>query len=293
MNHEPHPRPVVAGVDGSDVAQRAVVAAADEARRRAAPLRLLHAVAETPGRTASGEDDLAAVLHADAATILQAAADSVEGVVDAGVTTEIVDGDPVEVLERASHDAQLVVVGSRGVGGLLGLLIGSTANGVVGRAACPVLVVQEEDEGVVHGRRSVVVGVAGRPEDEEVLAFACAEAVSRGTDLIAVHSWEDVVLDSPVRSVGPLVDWSGVRCEEERLLAEALAGWREKEPDLVVREVVVRDRPARALVSAAMTAELLVVGHRPRRTLGSTTYGVLHRAGCPVAVVPFGPGATA
>jgi nucleotide-binding universal stress UspA family protein len=54
-----------------------------------------------------------------------------------------------------------------------------------------------------------------------------------------------------------------------------------------VREVVVRDKPARALVAAGLTAELLVIGHRPRHRLGSTTHGVLHRTSCPVAVVPI------
>jgi nucleotide-binding universal stress UspA family protein len=50
--------------------------------------------------------------------------------------------------------------------------------------------------------------------------------------------------------------------------------------------VVVREKTARALVAASLTAELLVVGHHRRRALGSAAYGALHRAGCPVAVVP-------
>ncbi|WP_448612341.1 universal stress protein [Geodermatophilus sp. URMC 60] len=77
------------------------------------------------------------------------------------------------------------------------------------------------------------------------------------------------------------------------LLAEAVAGRREREPDVLVREVVLRERTARALVSVALTAELLVVGHHHRRArdwLGSTTHGVLHRPGCPVAVVPVAAG---
>jgi len=106
-----------------------------------------------------------------------------------------------------------------------------------------------------------------------------------------VHGWQDVVLETALRTAAPLVDWAAVRADEERVLAEALAGWRDKDPDVEVREVVVRDRPARALVAAAMTAELLVVGHRARRAPGSTTHGVLHRATCPVAVVPLATGA--
>jgi nucleotide-binding universal stress UspA family protein len=136
----------------------------------------------------------------------------------------------------------------------------------------------------------VVVGVAGTPEDEEVLAFAFAEAAARSTDVVAVHAWRDVTLEASVGGFGPLVDWAGVQADEQRLLAEALAGWRDKEPDVEVREVVVRDRPAAALLDAAATAELLVIGHRQRgllARLGSTTHAVLHRAACPVAVVPL------
>ena len=106
-----------------------------------------------------------------------------------------------------------------------------------------------------------------------------------------MHAWQEVVLDTSLRTVSPLTDWAGVVADEERILAEALAGWRAKEPDLPVREAVVRDRTARALVAASMTAELLVVGHRTGRFLGSTTQSVLSRASCPIVVVPIGSGA--
>jgi nucleotide-binding universal stress UspA family protein len=148
-------------------------------------------------------------------------------------------------------------------------------------------VVVPDDSGVeTRDRQSVVVGVEGRG-DEDVLAFAFGEAAARGTDLVAVHAWQDAVLETAYRSISPLVDWDRVMADEQRVLAETLAGWREKEPDVVVREVVVREKAARALVELSLAAQLLVVGHHRRRTLGSTTYGALHRAGCPVAVVPI------
>jgi nucleotide-binding universal stress UspA family protein len=151
-------------------------------------------------------------------------------------------------------------------------------------------VLADDSDVLVRDRRTVVVGIEGRPGDDEVLAFAIDEAVSRGTDLLAVHAWQEVVLDNSLRTVSPLADWAGVVADEERVLAEALAGWRDKAPDLLVREAVVRDLTARALVAASMTALLLVVGHRARRPPGSTTHGVLNRATCPVAVVPVTAG---
>ena len=132
------------------------------------------------------------------------------------MSTSVVDGHPVEVLRAASEDARLLVLGSRGVGGVAGLLLGSTASRVVPHAGCPVIVLSDDADVLVRDRRSVVVGVEGRQGDEEVLAFAVDEAAARGTDLLAVHAWQEVVLDTSLRTVSPLADWAGVVADEER-----------------------------------------------------------------------------
>ena len=106
----------------------------------------------------------------------------------------------------------------------------------------------------VRQRKSVVVAVGGR-DDEDVLTIAFGEAAARGTDLVAVHAWQDVALETASGRISPLVDWAAVMADEERVLAEALAGWRGKEPDVEVQEVVVRERTARALVRATLTAQ--------------------------------------
>lgn len=278
---------VVVGVDASEAALRAARFAADEAVRRSARLHIVHAVTWLDGKNIPyPELDLPNLVNAGAHSLLQAVSDSLAGSIPADrISTSAVEGRPADVLVGAAVDASLIVVGGRGVGGVTGLLLGSTAHGVVARAACPVIVIPEDVVATVSERRSVVVGVAGE-DDEDVLAFAFAEAASRGTDLVAVHAWQDVVLETAFRSVSPLVDWAGVMADEGLLLAEALAGWRGKEPDVPVSEVVVREKNARALLDASLTAELLVVGHHHHRILGSTTHGVLHRATCPVAVVP-------
>jgi nucleotide-binding universal stress UspA family protein len=282
--------PVVVGVDASEAALRTVRFAAEEARLRRAPLRIVHAVQFPSEATARrlGELDVPGLLRDGARGVVEWATEAAAATIDrAAVSAAVVDGDPLHALREASADAQLVVVGSRGLGGLAGLLLGSTASGLAGNAHCPVVVLPDETTVAVEGRRTVVVGVDGDPADEHVLRFALTEAAARGTDLLAVHAWQDAVLESAIRTTGPMVDWAGVQAEEERVLSEALAGCADKEPDVVVRETVVRDKPARALVAAAMTAQLLVVGHHARRALGSTTHGVLHRATCPVAIVPL------
>ncbi len=287
--------PVVVGVDGSDASIRAAVYAAGVARRRSLPLQLVHVTpwqGEGPDGSAA-TPEVGAMLREGAELLVRSAATAVEeatGLSDVPAT--VLDGYPVDVLRSLSQHAALLVLGNHGAGGVTGLLLGSTATGVVQHAHCPVVVLPEETGEDVERSATVVVGVEGGGRgDDEVLAFAFEEAAARGAELVAVHAWRDPTLEAAVGGFGPLVDWDGVEEAERRLLAEALAGWAEKAPDVEVREVVVRARPATALLEASATAELLVLGHRHRTwlaRLGSTTHGVLHRAGCPVAVVPLG-----
>jgi nucleotide-binding universal stress UspA family protein len=287
-------RPVVAGVDGSETSIQAAVDAAREALRRRAPLLLVHATpwAAEGAAAPSPTPDVRRLMVDSARTVVASAEDRVReatGIREVG--TGVLAGAPVAALSTLSADAELLVLGHRGAGGMSGLLLGSTAKGLVEHARCPVLVLPDRTTAVVHDRTAVVVAVEGRPDDEQVLAAAVTAAATRRTDLVAVHAWRDMALETAaMQAAGPLIDWAGVAGDEERLLAEAVAGWRDEEPDVTIREVVVRDRAASALVAASLTAELLVVGHRHRTVLprlGSTTHGVLHRATCPVLVVPI------
>jgi nucleotide-binding universal stress UspA family protein len=294
MTHRPGGRPVIAAIDGSEGSLRGARMAAEEARLRGAALELLTALpwSSLGVVTSPSASDLPGAVLRNAESMLQEVVAELEPVAG-GVSWSVVERRPVDALRDASTRAQLLVLGSRGAGGVAGLLVGSTATAVVPAAECPVLVLPDDTSVRVSQRRSVVVGVEGRSGDEEVLGAAFDEAAARGTDLIAVHAWQDVRVGASFEVVSPLVDWAGVRDDEERVLAEALAGWREKQPDVVVREVVLRDRTAHALLAAALTAELLVVGHRRRNrlaALGSTAHGVLHRTSGPLLVVPVGAG---
>jgi nucleotide-binding universal stress UspA family protein len=294
MTHRPGGRPVIAAIDGSEGSLRGARMAAEEARRRGAALELLTALpwSSLGVVTSPSASDLPGAVLRNAESMLKEVVAELEPVAG-GVSWSVVERRPVDALRDASTRAQLLVLGSRGAGGVAGLLVGSTATAVVPAAECPVLVLPDDTSVRVSQRRSVVVGVEGRSGDEEVLGAAFDEAAARGTDLIAVHAWQDVRVGASFEVVSPLIDWAGVRDDEERVLAEALAGWREKQPDVVVREVVLRDKTAHALLAAALTAELLVVGHRRRNrlaALGSTAHGVLHRTSGPLLVVPVGAG---
>jgi nucleotide-binding universal stress UspA family protein len=133
-----------------------------------------------------------------------------------------------------------------------------------------------------------VVGVDGSPVSENALAFALDAASVRGVPLVAVHTWWDLLVDE---TMAPLLDWPAIEAEEGEVLAERLAGWGEKYPDVPVRRRITRDRAAHTLIRESQSAQLVVVGSRGRgavasRLLGSVSHAVLHRAHCSVAVVP-------
>ncbi|GAA3458668.1 universal stress protein [Saccharothrix longispora] len=281
--------PIVVGVDGSESAVTAAGWAAEEAARHRLPLKLVHAYL----LPTLGYPDIVLTAHEvhqalreqgqqwldQAAAAARAAAPGVE------VETSVVIDRPAAALIAESRGARLVVLGSRGLGGFTGLLAGSVSVAVSAHAGCPVAVIR----GPVPTSGPVVVGVDGSPVGEGAVAFAFEEASSRGVPLTAVIAWKDFLVDS-VYGSRVTVDWAYVEDEQRRLLAERLAGWQEKYPDVAVQRVVVRERPARALVDIARDAQLLVVGTHglggfAGMLLGSTSQALIHHAPCPLAVV--------
>lgn len=281
--------PVVVGIDGSHSARRAADWAADEAARHRAPLRLVYAVGVPPlgygGR--AYVDELAAVGQDRLAETGEAVRERYPAL---EIETDLRMGNPVPELVEQSQSARMVVLGSRGLGGFTGLLVGSTAVAVAAHGHCPVA--------VIHGLGPIppvdgpiVVGVDGSPASEPAIGTAFDEAAFRRAELVAVHSWLDFSSDIAYAYARQFVlDWNRVQTEEEQLLAERLAGWQEKYPDVRVRRVVTTDRPAKYLLEQAVNAQLLIVGSRGRgglsgSLLGSTSQALIYHSPCPVLVV--------
>jgi len=285
-------RPVVVGVDGSGSAYRAVEWAAAEAARRGAELRLVRAfswtTSERPvrdgGRVAQYRDELLKIARGQVARAARIAAD-VRPEVE--TTTQVAIGAPIEVLGSEARRAQLLVLGDRGLGGLAGLLLGSVAVGLAAHGACPVVIVRGERAGAGNDESPVVVGIDDSPISEAALAFAFDAAAARGVGLVVVHAWSPTAIDD---ALAPVMDWDAATAEEDALLAERLAGWEQKHPEVAVRRTVVRNGAVRSLVAASREAQLVVVGSRGRGNatgllLGSVSHGVLHASHCPVAIV--------
>ncbi|GAB3490118.1 nucleotide-binding universal stress UspA family protein [Amycolatopsis cihanbeyliensis] len=220
-----HNLPVLVGVDGSEASRLAVSWAADEAVRRIAPLRLVHCYGLPPfsyaeGVPPSGWTD---ALRSRSGQFLAAAEQQARhDRPSLAVTTEPVADTPVPALLELSTSARLVVLGSAGTGGCVGLLLGSTVSSVAAHAHCPVAVVRERPDGTVPAAGHVLLGVDGGPVGEAAIAFE--EAALRGAPLGALHAWSDAD-DTQVFSTSRLAfDFEPLRDAEERVLAERLAG---------------------------------------------------------------------
>lgn len=285
--------PIVVGIDGSDYQPAVLDWAVAEARLRHRPLALVHGFewaalgtsfeAVPYGAVQELVQENARRIRDDASAAVRAAAPDVQ------LTAQVVNGSPASVLVGESRSAAAVVVGHRGRGGFGGLLVGSVAAKVAAHAACPVLIVRPVSGTGQHAGR-VVVGVDGSPHSPALLEFAFQEASLRGLGLTALHAWRWPASTGPGDMLPLVYDVEEIRAEEIRLLTEVMAGWREKYPDVDVRRVVVRDRPAHALLDAAQGAALLVVAARGRGgftglLLGSVGLAALHHAPCPIAIV--------
>jgi len=280
--------PIVVGVDGSASSTAAVRWAAAEAARHRVPLKLVHAYL-LPSRgypevVLSGYEVRRALEEQGRQWLAEAEAVA-RGTADVEVSVSLEHSGAAGAMVWESKRARLVVLGSRGLGGFTGMIVGSVAVAVVAHGECPVVVVREE----APAEGPVVVGIDGSPASEQAIGFAFEAASMRDTTLVAVHAWSEFAVDGPFGD-RITADWAQVEDEERRVLAERLAGWQEKFPDVRVDRVVVRERPARALLTLAAGAALVVVGSRGRggfkgMLLGSTSQTLVHHAPCPLAVV--------
>ncbi|MER8237175.1 universal stress protein [Streptomyces sp. NPDC101490] len=288
-------REIVAGVDGSPESLAAADWAAREALHRGLPLRLAHAWRWEP---------LDLPLVQDRATQEKAARDLLRDAETAvterhpglTVTSEVLPDTPVAALLGAEDRTELLVIGSRGHGPVLGFLLGSYGQQIIAGATRPVVAVRSRDgEPAEPPAGHVLVGQLGSPEDSAAaLGFAFGTAAARGAAVRAVRAWSLPPLYAYSPASMRLADEAGGLVPyEEKALREALAPWRERYPDVPVSEHVELGSAGQVLLSASGTAQLLVVGRRAKRgaagpRIGSVAHAALHLAPCPVAVVPQG-----
>ncbi len=281
---------IVVGADGSDHGIAALRWAADTAIAYGLPLTVLHARPDAIAEpTLLGEPT--GVLG-DAVALATAAHPGLE------VRALQMPDSPVQSLLAVGENADVVVLGSRGIEGFRGLLLGSTTMHVAPYAACPVVVVHSGAEGGVPfegyedyegNPGQVVLGYDGSPASNRAAAFAFRHAEAIGCGVVAV-SVEASRGEPETEEIDPenATPGSDTSAFHSPVIVTATSF-----PDVPVTYVAGTGRPAEVLLAEAAGAELLVVGSRGTGgfaglIMGSVSQKVLAHAACPVAVLHAG-----
>ena len=293
-----HPSRIIVGVDGSAGARSALLWAADEASIRRDSLLVLHAPG--PSDTASirkaGEPAILALDEAGERLLqecLSAASARQPGV---PVTTLLSHARAADTLIDLSRDADLVVAGTRGVNAPFSTILGSVCHRVAAQAHCPVALVPEA--AALSTRvptADIVVGASGGSAARLALGFAVDEAGRRGATVVAVRTFSGAFAEAPRRPAAGRADrldgHANESFERDRESFERdLEPIRAARPDVPIVSSLVVAEPAEALLAAAGTAQLIVIGcHHsddPWSTrLGPVPNAILDRAPCPLVVV--------
>jgi nucleotide-binding universal stress UspA family protein len=268
---------ILVGYDGSAGAIEALSWAAREARARKSLLTVClvrapefaasHPVAASCGASRGSEPLLEAGLKLARSIAGQEAAQPL-----------LADGPIAAGLCERSGEAEMVVVGSRGRGGMPGLPIGSVGLQVAAHGRGRIVVVRGDWQPVPgHAPLPVVAGVDGSPSSDAALAFAFEEAGLRRTYLAAVCALAD----------DPGVLGASGRIKES--FDELVSRHELQNPDISVERRVSEGSARAALLEAAAEAQMIIVGARGRggfddMAIGSVGMAILAYARCPVGV---------
>ncbi|MFF1511235.1 universal stress protein [Streptomyces sp. NPDC058326] len=286
-------RPVTVGVDGAPECVAAAEWAARESVLRGVPLRVVYVDPAPNGADVPHSASEAPRLWAE-----NLLAVTVETVRREHPSLEIearhLSGQPAEVLAEEGADAGLLVLGSRGLSGVKGFLLGSVGMVTLHATERPVVFVRapgpDAPEQAAHSSasRTVVVGVDLDQFFAPLVDFAFQEAAVRGGRVLALYGWRipPVVRDASAlvaaeREMGP---------DMRRRLTEGLKPWRQRFPSVELGERSRVGGPAQLLLDCAQEAGLVVVGRRVRRAslgthIGPVTHAVIHHCAVPVAVI--------
>jgi nucleotide-binding universal stress UspA family protein len=216
---------VVVGADGSEPSLRAVRWAAEEAAMRAAGLTVCCvAVAGTDEQPMLWDGQQLVLIPADE-VLRRAIRVATDTTADVAVAGDVLRGDPAYQLLARAREAELLVVGARGLGAFVGLLVGSVSEHVAGRADCPVVVVRGE----ASPDLPVLVGVDGSAANQAAVGFAFAAAARRGVELVALSAAEPEWIRPAVGSPAmPVVDIEGVKHAARGRLDDAVRQWTDR-----------------------------------------------------------------
>lgn len=175
-------KPIIVGIDGSQAGIAAAHWGVDEAISRAVPLRLIAAIRQTHPSPDDYDRDLK---HAE--TSLREAQSAIEASGKAvKIETEIPRGPAGPVLVNASRDAEMICVGSVGIGRFARSILGSTVTELAEKARCPVAVLRTESDQPPPAIDWIVVRLTDAPDNDAVVEYAVWEAKLRRAPMLVL-----------------------------------------------------------------------------------------------------------
>ena len=271
---------VLVGVENWPAAAESVSWAAEQAFRDGHDLCLLHVVTgatlDTPpgfraGAPSELDQDHGAVVLATASRYADRRLDELSrapeflGFRRPEVRVDLQVGPVASVLDAASSVASLLVLGSRGRGPISSRILGSVSRSALVDARCPVVVLRPGTGGLGRG---VLVGIDGTSDSIPALEFAFAQAAQRSLPITVLYCYRSGGADRP---------------DDDRVLvAESVAGLRERYPDLHPRLRIEAGSLAHTLSEQSPTMHMVVAGSSGT---GVAKYLLDHAHGV-VAVIP-------
>jgi nucleotide-binding universal stress UspA family protein len=279
-------REIVVGVDGSVANKAAIAYAVALGARLDAPVTFVAAVIGDTISSQPGESGWA--------VLAETTEDARREHPDQHFGSRILFGEAASCILEAAKEAEIVVLGKRGLGTFGRLLLGSVSTAVAEGASCPVIVVpQEWRASAEHAADApVIVGTSAGGHDHALLIWAFSEAQRTGSRLDVVHAidLEPMLMWDPLLGSAAYREWDEGSAER---MADVISPLQAQFPDVEVHRITERGNAANILLDRSADARLIVVGrhHRTRFGLdfglGSTERGVLHHAEIPVAVIPI------
>jgi nucleotide-binding universal stress UspA family protein len=275
MRDSKTPKPaVVVGIDGSQAAIQAAEWAVDEAVSREVPLRLVEVIPQQvePAPFASVGNVRMEVEYAEAALRIAAATVAAAGK-PVKVETAILQGDSAATLIAESRNAEMVCVGSVGIGRFAKALLGSTVAELAEAASCPVAIIRTQQSRPKPGSSLIVVAVNDSPGNDDVVEQAIREAQLRHAPVLALGVWRD--------------DLGEVPSDE---LDRQVRFWNQRYPSVKIHAAATRTGIADFLdVMSDRRIQLAVIGNsdidQVASLLGPHSHPIFGHADCSVLIV--------
>ena len=292
-------RKILVGIDGSANAAAALAWAVSESQARGASVEAVY-VWHEPSMAYSAADSapgyippVAGDIEEMAQHILDDTLKTIPDVHDVKIGLRGASGAPVDILTHAAEepDVAMTALGTRGHGGVVGLVLGSVSHAMTHHSRKPLAIIPGSwlDTDSQQSKQRIVVGVDGSQESKLALRWAVAEAAARSVSVEAVMVWST---PSPVLPAHLPLGARRLADQESKVEETLRAVVASVATDGVdVECTVLSGHPAAALLARAGTAQLLVVGSRglgrAHETIaGSVSHACTHHASLPVVVVP-------